>query len=86
MAAAQRPRGEAACISSSDSPVAVVHQLQQLRGCKGSASRRRGGELRFITPAGSKEVALLSLSPKEGFHEAVMGWILRARAWLVGPA
>ena len=77
--AAPRPQ----CINSSDSPLAVGYQLQQLCGCSVSApaallpseqlSTRRVGELRFIMPAGSEEISLRNLSPKEGFHKAFMG-------------
>ena len=44
-------------------------------------STRRVGELRVITPAGSEEIALWSLSPKEGVHKAFMGWFFWVRAW-----
>ena len=79
-------------ISSNDSPVAVVYQLQQLCGCSVSAllpsekpsEHSRVGELRFIMPAGSEDIALWNLSPKEGFHKAFMGYLFRVHAWLVG--
>ena len=38
----------------------------------------------ILLQAGSEEIALRSLSPKEGFHKAFMGWLFRVRAWLVG--
>ena len=69
------------CISSSSSPEATVYHLQQqLCGCSVSApatalwpqcisssSSFRVGELRFIKPVGSEEIALWSLRPEEGF-------------------
>ena len=71
--------------SSGDSPVAVAYQLQQLfHPARNQASTRRVGELRFITPAGSDEIALQSLSPEEGFHKAFMGYLFWVQAWLVG--
>ena len=66
-----QPYGQ--CTSSSSS-MAAVYQLQQLfYQARNQASTRRVGELRFITPAGSEEMALRSLSPEEGFHKAFMG-------------
>ena len=41
----------------------------------------RVGELRFIIPVGSEEMALQSLSPKEGFLKAFMGWFSWVHAW-----
>ena len=71
-----------ACSSSS---VATVYQPQRLfHPVRNQASTRRVGELRFITPAGSEEIALQSLSPEEGFHKAFMGYVFRVQAWLVG--
>lgn len=62
------------CISSGGSPMAAGYQLQQLFYLEGNpASTRRVGELGFITPAGSEEITLRSLSPEEGFHKAFMG-------------
>ena len=62
---------ELQCISSGDSPVAAVDQL--FYPARNQASTRRVGELRFITPAGSEEIDLQSLSPEEGLHKAFMG-------------
>ena len=69
-----------------------MYQLQQLCGCSVSAllpgekpsDTQRVGELRFITPVGSEEIDLQSLSPEEGFHKAFMGYVFRVHAWLVG--
>ena len=58
-------------ISSSNSPVTVVYQLFYL--ARNQASTQRVGELRFILPAGSEEITLWNLSPKEGFHKVFMG-------------
>ena len=65
------------------SPMATVYQLFYL--ARNQASTRRVGELRFIIPAGSEEMALQSLSPEEGFHKAFMGYLFQVHAWLVGP-
>ena len=74
-----QPYGQ--CTSSSSS-VAAVYQL--FYPVRNQASTRRVGELRFITPAGSEEIALQSLSPEEGFHKAFMGYLFWVHAWLVG--
>ena len=66
------------CINSSNSPVAAVYQLFYL--ARNQVSTRRVGELRFITPAGSEEIALQSLSPEEGFHKAFMGYLFWVHA------
>lgn len=55
--------------------MALVDQLFYL--ARNQASTRRVGELRFITPAGSDEIALQSLSPEEGFHKAFMGYVFQ---------
>ena len=67
------------CISSGDSPVAVVYQLFYL--ARNQAGIQRLGELRFITPEGSMEITLWSLNPEEGFHKAFMGYLFRVHAW-----
>ena len=68
--------------TSSSSSVATVYQLQQLfHLARNQASTWRVGEFKFITPAGSEEIALWSLSPKEGVHKAFMGWFFWVRAW-----
>ena len=73
------------CCSGCQQPKAGVYQLQQLfHPARNQASARRVGELRFITPVGSVEIHLQSLSPDEGFHKAFMGYLFQARAWLVG--
>ena len=64
--------------------MAVVDQL--FYPARNQGSTRRVGELRFITPAGSEEIDLQSLSPEEGFHKAFMGYFFRVHAWLVGPS
>ena len=53
------------------SPTATVYQL--FYPVRNQVSTQRVGELRFITLAGSEEIALWSLSPEEGFHKAFMG-------------
>ena len=68
------------CTSSSSSVAAVDQLFDSLRN---QASTQRVGELRFITPAGSEEIDLQSLSPEEGFHKAFMGYVFRVQAWLV---
>ena len=74
------------CLSSSNSPVAVVYQPQQLfYPARNQASTQRVGEPGFITPVGSEEITLRSLSPKEGFHKAFKGYLFQVHAWLVGP-
>ena len=70
------------CTSSSSS-VAAVYQL--FYPARNEVSTQRVGELRFIMPAGSEEIALQSLSPEEGFHRAFMGQLFRVHAWLVRP-
>ena len=45
--------------------MAAVDQL--FYPARNQASTRRVGELRFIKPVGSEEIALWSLSPEEGF-------------------
>lgn len=83
-------------ISSGNSPVAVVHQLQQLCGCSGSAlspgekphepsekwrtQAYYTGGLRGEPPSLSPR----SLSPQEAFHRGFMGDLFRVGAWLVG--
>ena len=52
---------------------------------RNQVSTGRVGELRFMTPAGSEEIDLQSLSPKEGIHKAFMGYLFRVHAWLVTP-
>ena len=58
--------------------MAAVSQLFYL--ARNQASTQRVGEPRFITPAGSEEIALWSLSPEEGFHKAFMGYLFRVGA------
>ena len=71
------------CTSSSSS-VATVYQLQQLfHLARNQASTRRVGEFKFITPAGSEEIALWSLSPEEEFHRLL--WASSSRSVLGGP-
>ena len=64
--------------TSSSSSVAAVDQL--FYPARNQASTRRVGELRFITPAGSEEIALQSLSSEEGSHKAFMGYVFRVQA------
>ena len=84
MAAAPQPCAavDQSCTSSSSS-VAAGHQL--LDPVRNPASPRRGGGLRFVTLAGSEEIALRSLTPEEGVHKAFVGSLFRVRAGLVGP-
>ncbi len=62
--------------------MAAVYQLFNL--VRNQVSTWRVGELRFIIPAGSEEIALWSLSPKEGVHKAFLGYLFQIHAWLVG--
>ena len=62
--------------------MAAVYQL--FYPVRNQGSTQRVGEVRFITLAGSEEIALRSLSPKEGFHKAFMGWLFWIRAWRTG--
>ena len=71
------------CINSSNSPVAAVYQLFYL--ARNQVSTLRVGDLRFMTPAGSEEIDLQSLSPEEEFHKAFMGYFFQVHASLVGP-
>ena len=90
-AAAQQPHGCSVsalattlwlqCTSSSSS-VALVYQLSY--PARNQASTQKVGELRFIMPAGSEEITLWSLSPKEGFHKAFMGQFFWVHAWRTG--
>ena len=68
---------------SSSSSVAAVDQL--FDPARNQASTWRVGELRFMTPVGSEEITLQSLSPEEGFHKAFTGYLFQVHAWLVGP-
>ena len=62
--------------------MAAAYQLFYL--ARNQASTPRVGELRF-TLVGSEEITLQSLSPKEGFHKAFMGYLFQVHAWLVRP-
>ena len=68
------------CYSAAQQPLSVSALATALCGCSVSAllpsekpsEHSRVGELRFIMPEGSEELALQSLSPEKGFG-AFMG-------------
>ena len=80
-------------ISSGDSPVSIVYQLQQLCGCSVSAllpseqpsKHLESRRTQVYYAGGLREDRSPESEPQRGFHKAFMSYLFQVRAWLVGP-